>query len=216
MTQQFHAVHIDDLERIRVGESDEWWRPVRRRLGVRAFGINAFTADEAGDELIGPHAETSASAGGHEELYVVLTGHAAFTVAGQEIDAPAGTLVFVPDLAATRGAVARKPATTVLVIGAPPGNAFPGSPWEYWYAADPFFVAGDYARAVEIASEGLEDWPDHGNLNYQLACYHAQAGNRDEALHHLRRAVAGDPRAREWAADDSDLDPIRDDPQFPR
>ena len=32
--------------------------PIRRRLGVRAFGINAYTAAKAGDQVIERHNET--------------------------------------------------------------------------------------------------------------------------------------------------------------
>jgi hypothetical protein len=35
-------------------------------------------------------------------------------------------------------------------------------------------------------------------------------GRRDEALRHLRIAFTEDPRSREWAADDDDLDAVRD------
>lgn len=38
----------------------------------------------------------------------------------------------------------------------------------------------------------------------------ARIGRRDEALRHLRIAFAEDPRTREWAADDDDLDAVRD------
>jgi tetratricopeptide (TPR) repeat protein len=155
-------------------------------------------------------------AGRHEELYVVLTGRAEFTVAGDRIDAPAGTLVFVPELSASRHAVASESGTTVLVIGGPPRNAFPISPFEYWYSAEPAYRAGDYARAIEIVSEGLADWPDHPTIHYQLACYNSLAGDRAEAISHLRRAFDGDASLREWALEDTDLDPIRDDPEFPR
>src|SRR4051812_50052794 len=48
----FHVAHIDDLERIAIGEMI--YRPVRRPLGVTAFGANAYTADEAGGGLIEP------------------------------------------------------------------------------------------------------------------------------------------------------------------
>ncbi len=43
--------------------------------------------------MIEPHDETGMGSGGHEELYVVLTGHAEFELDGETIDAPAGTLV---------------------------------------------------------------------------------------------------------------------------
>jgi len=70
--------------------------------------------------------------------------------------------------------------------------------------------------AIEVASEGLAEWPESGQLNYQLACFHALAGRREKALEHLAIAAANDPQVAGWAADDSDLDPIRDDPSFPQ
>ncbi len=114
-----------------------------------------------------------------------------------------------------REAVAAEPETTVLVIGGTPGAALPASAFEYWYAAQPAFAAGDHARAIEIASEGLADHPDSSGLRYQLACYAAMGGRHDEAIEHLTRAVTGNPSVREWAADDSDLDSIRGHPDYP-
>ena len=67
---------------------DLGWRPLRHLLGVHAFGINAYTCHAAGGALIEEHDELGDSAGGHEEVYAVLTGHAVFTVAGEEIDGP--------------------------------------------------------------------------------------------------------------------------------
>jgi tetratricopeptide (TPR) repeat protein len=207
------VAHIDQLERI--DAAGGIFQPIRRRLGVRAFGINAYTAREAGDQVIERHNETGAGAGGHEELYLVLAGRAEFTVAGEVIDAPVGTLVFVPDVASERSAVARAEGTTVLVIGAPADAPLPTSPFEYWFAAEPAYKAGDYDRAVAIASEGLAEWPEHGVLNYQLACYHALAGRREQALAHLAVAFANEPRVARWAQGDADFDSIRDDPAFP-
>ena len=137
-----------------------------------------------------------------------------FTVGDEEIDAPAGTVVFVPDLAAERGAVATAPGTTALVVGGPSDRPLPTSPFEYWFVAEGPYRDGDYPRAIEIASEGLEQWPDHPTLHYQLACYQALAGNADQALHHLGQAVAGDERTRRWAAGDEDFDGLRGDRRF--
>jgi tetratricopeptide (TPR) repeat protein len=204
----FGAAHIDELDRIAIGGL--LYRPVRRRLGVTAFGANAYTAENAGDELIEPHDETTAGSAYHDELYVVLEGHAAFTVDGEAVDAPAGTLVHVPQ-GVHREATATAGGTTVLVIGNRPGAAGPISPFEYWYAATPAYEAGDYARAYEIASEGLADHPDNGTLAYNLACYAALAGDREAALGHLRVAFERDPRSREWAAKDDDLASLRDE-----
>jgi len=145
----------------------------------------------------------------------VLAGRARFTVGGEDIEAPTGTLVFVADIDAERSAVAREPETTVLVVGGPAGAPLPTSPFEYWFAAEPAYRAGEYDRAIEIVSEGLREWPDHGSIHYQLACYNALAGHRAEALDHLRTAVANEPEAASWAASDADLDSIRADPRFP-
>ena len=145
---------------------------------------------------------------------MVLTGGARFVVDGEEVDASAGTLVFVPP-GVRREAVARDAGTTVLVVGGRPGDALPVSPFEYWYAAIPAYESGDYRRAVEIASEGLAEHPDHGTLHYALASFHSLAGEREEALSHLRVAFEKDPRTREWAASDDDLASLRNDPDYP-
>ena len=103
------------------------WKPVRRELGVTAFGVNGYIARAAREVVIEEHAEGSA---GHEELYVVTSGRAAFTIAGEEIDAPAGTLLAVTDPSIVRGAVAREPGTAVLVVGAPRGEPYALRNWE--------------------------------------------------------------------------------------
>jgi quercetin dioxygenase-like cupin family protein len=213
MTRSFHVAHLDELDRVAVAGT--LWRPVRRTLGVTGFGVNAYTAEAAGDEVIEPHDETSPGAGGEEELYVVVAGEAVFEIDGERVDAPAGTMILVP-VGTHREARAAAPETTVLVLGGPPGAALPPSPFEYWFAAEPAYDRGDYDEALAIASEGLEHYPEHPTLNYQLACYQALAGRPDEALERMRIAATARPEVIEWAADDADLDSIRDDPRFPR
>jgi hypothetical protein len=208
---RFQIARIDDLERIPL--EGKQWRPIRRALGVTGFGINAYTAAEAGDEVIEPHDETSAGAGGHEEVYLVVGGAAEFEIEGERVDAPAGTLILIP-VAAQRVATATEPETTVLVIGGVPGS-MRVSPFEYWYAAQGPYTRGDYEEAYRVASEGLSDYPEHPSLHYQLACFRALAGNRDDALEHLQIAEAGNPQVLEWAHGDTDLDSIRDDPRYP-
>ena len=55
------------------------WRPVRRRLGITAFGINAYTG-EPGENVVEKHDEERL---GHEELYVVVSGRARFELDGE-------------------------------------------------------------------------------------------------------------------------------------
>ena len=168
------------------------WKPVRRPLGITAFGINAYTAANAGDEVVEEHTEEQL---GHEEVYFVHTGHAVFTVDGEEVDAPAGTLVYLDDPEQRRHAVAAEPETTVLAIGGVPG-AHEVSAWEYYFPALPYMRAGDYPTARRIIEEGLAQKPEHPALLYNLACCEALAGEREAALEHVAAAVAADERYR--------------------
>src|SRR4051794_20291768 len=61
------------------------WSPIRRHLGIRSFGVNAWPGRDGGETIIPAHDERLA---GHEELYVVVSGRATFTVDGIETDAP--------------------------------------------------------------------------------------------------------------------------------
>jgi hypothetical protein len=205
-------LRLDDVERIPVGGLS--WLPLRRELGATGFGVNGYASADAGGELIEPHDETSSGAAGHEELYVVMKGRARFSVGEETFDAPAGTLVLVP-VGVRRAAIAEEPDTIVMVVSGVPGAAMPTSAFEYWYAAQASYEAGDYERAIEVASEGLADWPEHPLLHYNLACFCSLAGRGDDAVEHLGKAFAGDPRTLEWAQDDSDLDAIRDRPDYP-
>lgn len=206
------VTRLDDIEPIAV--AGVRYQPLRRALGVRAFGINAYSASAAGDQLIEHHDEVGFGAGGQEEAYIVTSGRATFTVDDEEIDAPAGTIVFVPNVASKRSAVAAEEGTAAIVVGAPADNPIPTSPFEYWFVAKEPYHAGNYERAIEIVSEGFEEWPDHPILHYELACYHALAGQRDEALDHLEQAASLDERMKKWAAGDRDFDPIREHPRF--
>lgn len=187
------------------------WIPLRRHFGVSAFGVNAWTGDE-GAELIGKHDEKPS---GHEELYVVLSGHATFTVDGNEVDAPAGTVVFVADPALERGAVARDDATTILSVGAKPGEAFTVRGWEVNSEVFPLFELGEFERARELLLDGLEREPDAGGILYNLACAESRLGETDAALAHLARAIEIEPGFAEYARTDEDFEPIRADPRFP-
>jgi hypothetical protein len=51
-------------------------------------------------------------------------------------------------------------------------------------------------------------------LFFNLACCESQCGRTSDALHHLRQAVGMSEEFRDSAKDDSDLDPIRQEPEF--
>jgi len=183
------------------------WKPVRKTLGVTAFGINAYTAANAGDEVVEDHTEEQL---GHEEIYAVVSGHATFTVDGEEVDAPAGTLVYLDDPAQRRAAVAKVAGTTVLAIGGRPG-AHQVSAWEYYFPALPAEAAGDYDTARRILEAGIAD-ADLPALHYYLARVEALAGNRERAAEELRTAVAAQPRFADAAREDEVLSAVAGQP----
>ena len=200
---KFEMTNIDALEKINVAGVN--WRPVRRRFGITAFGVNAYTGD-TGEHVVEEHTESRLR---HEELYVVLRGHARFTLDDENVDAPAGSLVFVRDPEVKRAAVAVADGTAVIGVGGKPGEAYTISAWEYYFAAQPAYEAKDFGRAYQIAAEGLEVAPDSAPLHYQLACYAALGGEEECAREHLTRAFELDARTRDWAAGDEDLDSLR-------
>jgi len=193
----YQVAHIDELDRIPVEHGLEW-RPIRRRLGIRAFGTNAYTAAKAGDWVVEEHTEESL---GHEELYLVLRGRARFALDGEEIDAPAGTLVFLSDPSVKRVAVEEEDGTVVLAIGAKPGEAFTPSPWEWYFEA----YEQPTAEGIETMKRGIEEDGERGPLYYHLACLEARDGRLEDARAHLERALELEPRLREHAAKDDDL-----------
>jgi tetratricopeptide (TPR) repeat protein len=205
--ERYSVARFDEIERKRDGV----WMPIRAHLGIEAFGVNAWTGDP-GREVIGDHNETPS---GHEELYLVVTGRASFTVDGEEVDAPAGTFVFVRDPDTQRKAVASEPETTVLSIGAKPGEAYFVRGWELSDDAMPFFESGDYERAYDAMAKANEEHPDTSSVLYNLACAEALVGKAEEAVEHLRRAIELDEGFRQIARDDADFDSIRSRLDFP-
>lgn len=189
------------------------WIPIRRRFGIEGFGVNAWSAAGPEDELIPEHEESSI---GHEELYVVVDGNATFTVGGEEIDASAGTIVFVRDPALQRGARAKAGGATILTVGAKPGEAFRVSPWEVNAEIFPLFDRGDFAEAKRRLEPVVEANPQSAGSVYNLACAEAMLGETDAALEHLARAVELHPPFADAARADDDLASLRDDPRFAR
>jgi hypothetical protein len=131
----YRVVHIDEIPELTYDGQHEGtvWRPLRIHFGIRSFGTNGFGARGADQPVIVEHNETDESGTSHEELYYVARGHATFTIAGEEVDAPAGTFIYVPDPDVWRSAVSREAKTMVLCFGGTPGQAFEVSPWEQKY-----------------------------------------------------------------------------------
>ena len=201
----YETARISELER------DNGWSPIRRHLNVMAFGVNAWTKHESGATVIPEHDERPS---GHEELYLVLAGHAVFTVGTDTVDGPAGTIVFVRDPIAKRGAVARDPETSVLAIGGSPGQAYRPRSWETNSDVIELFDRGLHQEAKQVLTEALERYEDRATILYNLACAEAQLGDADAAFEYLQAGLSERPDLAGIAREDSDLEPIRADPRF--
>jgi hypothetical protein len=122
----YRAASLDSI----VAEQWPYWAPIRHELGITTFGVNAWRGAE-GDEVIKRHDESESGA---PELYVVVSGHAAFTVAGEDVDAPAVTVVYVSDPNVERLAFAKTDGTVVLSFsGAAEGKVYTPSGWDSSY-----------------------------------------------------------------------------------
>ena len=191
----YEVLKIDELDRIPVEEGLEW-RPIRRRLGIRAFGMNAYTAEKVGDLVVEEHKEGS----GHEEVYIVVSGLARFTVGGDEFDAPAGTIVYLPEPEVLRSATSQEEGTTVLAVGGWPDKAFEPSGWEWRFEAEPLSDAGKHEEALAIMEDALDQFGESGPGLYHVARFEARAGRterrRDRTSPPRARARSGVPRVR--------------------
>jgi tetratricopeptide (TPR) repeat protein len=205
----YAVAHLDEIEEQDDGRQP--WRPVRHHFGITAFGVNAWTARDAGDRIINEHDESEPDS--NEELYLVLRGRAVFELDGDRVVAPTGTLVFARP-GVKRTAVAEEPGTTIIALGGTPGKAYEPDGWELWAPLRPLYEAGEYAKVADRARVLVEAHPQYADLFYNLACCESLAGRTTDAVDHLRRAIDMSERFRAYAKDDSDFDPIRDEPAF--
>jgi tetratricopeptide (TPR) repeat protein len=207
---RYAVAQLDEIDEISDGRAPS--RPVRYHFGITSFGANAWIAREAGDRIINEHDEAE-EGDGQEELYLVQRGRARFEFDGESVEAPAGTLVFVRP-GVKRTAFAEEPGTTILALGGTPGKAYEPSGFEIWAPLGPLYEAGEYAEAADRGRELIKAHPEYPGLLYNVACCESLAGQTADAIEHLRLAIERADRFRSPAADDSDFDPIRDDPAF--
>ena len=193
----YEVAHIDDLDRFPVDDEGLLWRPVRRRLGIKAFGANAYTAETGDERVVEEHYERD----GAEELYFVASGRATFTLGDEEIDAPAGTFVYA-EPGTKRGARRRRAEDDGRRVWREAGRA-----------ARDLGLGGDLRRLRASARNGDEDEgrktmaaaiaaePDAWQGHFNAACFEALTKNRDATFEHLRRAIELDPAGRRVRAE---------------
>ena len=201
----FRTLSIFDDESVGIDGGRLQWVPVRRRLGIGSFGINAYRAADAGDTVVEDHVESP----GQEELYVVIRGRARLVVGDETVDAPAGSAVFVPQPDVRRSGVALEDGTVVLAVGGWRDRPYHSLPWEPLYLAQESIRQADWAAAAETLEREAGEHRDTAILQFRLACCHARLGEHELAIRELRRAIELNPKMRERAAAEEDLSSLR-------
>jgi len=183
--------------------------PLRRLFGLRAFGLNCWTAPVGA-----PVVERHSGPDGDEEVYVVVSGRVRFTVGADVFDPGPETVVYVPPDTLREG-IALERETFVLAVGAKPGEVFDAKSWEDFQIAfaDARGRGEDQARA--LLAEMLASDPDAWRPAYNAACFETLTRNPDAAFDHLSRALTlGPPRVRELAAESEEFEPLRSDARW--
>lgn len=207
---EYAVAHLEGIEEITDGRCP--WRPVRLHFGIRSFGVNSWTGRAAGDRILNEHDEAGED-DLQEELYLVQRGRARFELDGEQVDAPAGTLVFARP-GVKRTAFAEEAETTILAVGGTPEKAYEALGWEAWAPLRPLYEAGEYAEVADRGRDLIEAHPEYALLLYNVACSESLAGRTADAIEHLRLALERSERLRSDAARDDDFAAIRDEPEF--
>ena len=90
-----------------------------------------------------------------------------------------------------------------------------------YHLAELYLERGNRTHAHEVlleATDGMStmsaEAPFIGSYAYNLACFYALEGEKEQALDRLRQAFENRPSLIEWSKQDSDLDSLRDDPDY--
>jgi hypothetical protein len=187
------------------------WIPVRRRLGIGAFGTNAYRAAKAGDVIIEDHTESP----GQEEAYLVVRGGVRFTIDGTSFEAGAGEVIFIPDPDSRRAGVAVEDETAVFAVGGWRDQPYHSLPWEPIFLAQGAMANGDWAEATAILEREAGEHRETAIVRFRIACCRAQEGEHEVAMDELRAALKARPGMLEMAERDELLAPLRELEDWP-
>lgn len=76
------------------------------------------------------------------------------------------------------------------------------------------YRVGEHEKAVGLAEQALRQDQDEPVVLYNVACFFVIQGDSDRALELLEKAVDMGFGDRAWMENDSDLEPLHDDPRF--
>ena len=86
----------------------------------------------------------------------------------------------------------------------------------FWHEAQGDRSAADQAQLwmLEVHEAAFSEPRSQAFGTYNLACYYARQGRSADAIPHIKRSFELHPELKEWARNDKDLDPIRDEPEL--
>lgn len=84
----------------------------------------------------------------------------------------------------------------------------------HMYFATDLAQVGRKEEAKIQAAKAIELSPDDPLMHYNAACFYSQMGEKPMAFQSLRTAIAAGYENYEWLQRDTDLDPIRDEPEY--
>ena len=70
------------------------------------------------------------------------------------------------------------------------------------------------ADALAVLNRAVEVKDANADPYYNLACIHARMGDTASSLEYLKKAIALNPEAKDWAKDDQDLNSLKKLPRF--
>jgi len=90
----------------------------------------------------------------------------------------------------------------------------PDDPRALYLGAGALCELGQRARGVEWADRALSLDPEDPSVLYNVACVYSGLGEADKAIDCLEKSITSGMGQKEWIENDSDLDPLRNDPRF--
>ena len=204
--RSFRVLSILDEDPVALEGGALQWIPLRRRLGIGAFGTNAYRVAKTGDTVIEEHIESP----GQEELYVVISGRVKFEIGDEEVVAAAGGAIFIAEPELKRHGVALEDDTAVLAVGGWRDKPYHSLPWEPIYLAQEAMRAGDWATAAETIEREAGEQRDSAPVRYRLAVCRAHNGEDGAAIEELRRAIEVNPGLHERAESEAAFASLRE------
>ena len=208
--KRYGVARIEELDSYPISSQQGLtWRPVRRHFGISSFGVNAYTADggRAARGRGAPRAGRARRAVRRPQRPRDLhaRGGGARRAGRHARPLPTGTL---------RSAFAAEPGTTVLGIGAKPGEVFKPSGWEWVFAGVSRLDQGDEAGARASCRPGSKRTRTRGRGTSTTPASRPGSGTRRRRSHSSSVRPSSIRGTARWAREDEDLVSLRENPRF--